>query len=1688
MLTDDQLLRDLAEQVSPPDVTALVRRLLRVPEVWEGLHQPGLVASLAAEHDLRSLLPGTVAAHALGLPSLCISTRVPATTTPGEPATSAAPTGLQTLGAKALELLRASESDGPASAEMILAEPDDWRSALACAWPHLPEPGATLQALIPDDNGLSLAANALLANLPDEGAAHTLQTAATVDAALLSRLVKLGEAAWVRVLSDSVSHSAVKRIRTSAAPEPTALLHSAVCHRARREHALARQALQQGWNEAQALAASIADELATLAEQESDPVTALSARQQALQIAGTPARRAAVACSLIDRKRPEEAVALLPAEPSSTEERIALGLAMIELGDPSLASAHLIAAAQSPMASLPAAWLERLEAALRSLGRIDLALHVSTALIARFPLDGHVRLQHAHLLLAAGHGDAAVSEASLALALGPDLPEARRTFASALQSAGRPGQALPHWQLLASHDATHDLDLARCALEAADLDTATHAVTRVFDREAPPPGAHVVLAEVLRLKGRVEEARTHLEQASALAPQDPEPWIALARLHELQDDHETAASILQSAVQLAPHCGPLYAALASWHKSQGRLSRALEAIEIALRLDASEAEWAVERGDLLRLLGRVREAMSVLSEALARKPGSLRARLGLALCCEVVGDVAQASHLLADLPSDANFDAHLLAGRVCTRAASEDLMPDLLARAKTHLQRALQANPADPQVHYWLAELHSLANETEAALRCHSRAAELASHADPSFQQEVLLALGRSAIAAGNNRLALRVLEEGRQRFPDSMAFLTSLSQAYQAAGRCQHALEVARQALAAHPDSPVALRGLARAAVSLGLWPEALQAYRTLAHIDPHAVDTWLEYAKAAHSAGEIGLARSALARALLAGRGMSSKIIATANILAEFGWQRTAQTALEHALSRAPGDASLLRHLALISEAQADAATAHRAWSALADVLPEDVTIMTHAAEASSRLGKRAAAIGFLQRAVALCPQNAEIQARLARVQRENGDLAASLKHYALAMQSAPDDIDLAIEAASTAVDQGALGDALSWLEQARAVEPNRYDATILLAECLLRLDRVTECRRELEALARRTALTARGAAILALARASSLGIAPALEAFRTACALPVSTASDAMWAARAALRLGQWSDAIRFSHVAVDAAGPSDKTESLLHLTTAMLHCLEVGWLLRSAEALEHMPHLEIDTAKIGPLLDQVAAHNAHTGRLHELRTRLLCFTASGNGIPSDAPALALIVHHLRLGKPAEAIRSLQGTASLGPEAAWTHLALGVAHEALSDGTQARAAFEQAALDALIQPVSSFLIGRTLQAEADIVRAIQAYNAAVAAWPNEPLWHHRLATLYLAADDLPTALPHLQQAAELAPDNASIALSLGRALRLDGQLSEAKAAYARALPAFPTDDVVWKEAGELALALGDAESAEAWFDRACTLSPSDARCLIGAARAAAALGKARLAVDRAQAAARLAPADPDVLLGLGEVLARLGKAEKALQAYDQALAHGNRFPITLARARLLVQMGRAGEAALEVKHLIDTQPDSDVAWAALAEACAAARHSDEALQAASRAVRLAPRSLAHRLLLSRLCREAGQLDRALKEIKEAQALQPADAAVWTELGSTYAARREMNQALESFQRAITLDPSSGKAHFLAGLMYKQLKAYAQAGRMFKKAVELNPKDSEAFHQLAAVNALELVHGALAHSAVTP
>jgi tetratricopeptide (TPR) repeat protein len=460
---------------------------------------------------------------------------------------------------------------------------------------------------------------------------------------------------------------------------------------------------------------------------------------------------------------------------------------------------------------------------------------------------------------------------------------------------------------------------------------------------------------------------------------------------------------------------------------------------------------------------------------------------------------------------------------------------------------------------------------------------------------------------------------------------------------------------------------------------------------------------------------------------------------------------------------------------------------------------------------------------------------------------------------------------------------------------------------------------------------------------------------------------------------------------------------------------------------------------------------------------------------------AAAQSLAIGYLIAGQPEAALQAIQSLHPATHMLDWRPLLRAVVLHQLTRTGEALEALEIGAQDPVIRPWADALAGKFYEAVGDRGAAVAAWNRALGARPQEAGWHHSLASLYLAGGSLDVALPHLQQAVEQAPGEMTYRLRLAKVLAGSGHGAEAVASYKLVLDRTepPLPDLL--EAGETALAAQSPEQAFEWFERAHAAAPQDPRGLVGSARAAMALGKNRKARERIDLALKAAPNDPEVRLGQGEILAMQRDHAAALQALDQirGLSGAARSRLIQAKSRSLMALGQ-GELAEQGLLTELEQADQDPGlWFPLAQIRQARGDMAAAAEAAVQAVRLAPLNPDYRLGLARICRQAGNLDRALDELGRARELAPTDPRVPLEQGAVYEDRRDYRHALEAFRRAIELDPRCTQAYFRSGLVLKMLKSYPQAGQMLKRAAELAPIDREVMHQLAAVRALELVHG---------
>jgi tetratricopeptide (TPR) repeat protein len=462
--------------------------------------------------------------------------------------------------------------------------------------------------------------------------------------------------------------------------------------------------------------------------------------------------------------------------------------------------------------------------------------------------------------------------------------------------------------------------------------------------------------------------------------------------------------------------------------------------------------------------------------------------------------------------------------------------------------------------------------------------------------------------------------------------------------------------------------------------------------------------------------------------------------------------------------------------------------------------------------------------------------------------------------------------------------------------------------------------------------------------------------------------------------------------------------------------------------------------------------------------------------------------LALSKLESSDPESALRVLAEAPEPLQAGPWSALIAGIAHLQLQRPAIARKAFGSIDKGTPLWPLAAFLTGKCWRQEGRPDEAINSWNSAVLAWPEESRWQSELALVYRQQGKPEAALPHLQTALEMAPDQHDLRLPLARTLFELGDLSGAINQYLQVLPQFEQDAEVITEIGQSLLAAGQFERAYDLFLQALEVKHDHLAAEVGAAQAAWHQGEVRLAEKHSAKAIRRNPRQPDLVRSLAEIKLQAGEANQVLALIEEAYGQTD-LPTDIARikASALFERGQAQDSINLLKKIVEQDPEDDQSWAALSQAYAGANQPGQAIDALRLALNLRPGYKPYRLELARLFRRTGQLDQALEELSSLQNEEPRDHDVPLEIGLVHQSRRQLQKALTAFQRSISLNESGAAAYFQAGMVLKSLKAYPQSVEMLEKAVSINPSDSEAMHQLAAVQALQLVHGGMQTTAVS-
>jgi TolB-like protein/Flp pilus assembly protein TadD len=283
---------------------------------------------------------------------------------------------------------------------------------------------------------------------------------------------------------------------------------------------------------------------------------------------------------------------------------------------------------------------------------------------------------------------------------------------------------------------------------------------------------------------QLEEVRSDIERALALAPDLPDAYLALGTFHYWgHRDYDSALKALDRAVELQPSNSDSRTARAAIYRRRGEWRRSLAEFERALELDPRNSLSSTEVGNTYLNLRRWSDGEHALTRALALDPNNINASFHLGVSyINGSGDIQRAKRLWEAEPKDATKGQVSPYGIVISQMIREDVYLDVLER---HFADALKASDATPT------------DTADGSLR------------KLKTRIGIQVLAGQSTAAKSKCEQTRVLLEAQRaERRPEDRTSVTELAWVYVCLGRNADALRVAREATEALPMEKDALFG----------------------------------------------------------------------------------------------------------------------------------------------------------------------------------------------------------------------------------------------------------------------------------------------------------------------------------------------------------------------------------------------------------------------------------------------------------------------------------------------------------------------------------------------------------------------------------------------------------------------------------------------------------------------------------------------------------------------------------------------------------------------------------------------------------------------------------------------------------------------------------------------------------------
>ncbi len=850
--------------------------------------------------------------------------------------------------------------------------------------------------------------------------------------------------------------------------------------------------------------------------------------------------------------------------------------------------------------------------------------------------------------------------------------------------------------------------------------------------------------------------------------------LAHAQAHVEAQAFEKAEIEFLNVLQIDPLQADAIAGLAIIYSDQGRLGRVFPFLSKARELQPDNLEVRIRLAKLYSAVGRFNDAREELLFVLGRRPQDPEAPVLLAETAMQPAEIAEARRRLQDLQGSS-------AASVAVALGMLDLRERKYSEAEAAFERARSLDPKFSTASFALGTLHWTRGDTA---RAEAELAKAASLAPMRSAQRIRFA--QFLQQAGKPDAARAALEEITTAVPDYLPARLMLAELAASRKDFDASLSDVGYVLARDAAHPDALLLGARVLLAQGESGKAVIELERAVKMYPRSAPMHHQLAVSYLSAGDVVKAVSSLNEAIALAPGSASSIMLLAEINLRQGNAHAATTALQQLVQQQPRLEQarlLLAHAYRVQRKFDDALAVYRELEKLTPGNPQTWLLMGMVLRQQE---KPAEARQAFNHALEVAPDFLPATELLVNLDLETKDFAAAKARINAQLVRNPDAPGANLILAKVQIAEGDTQAAEGTLLKVIRQQPELPMPYFLLARLYLTSNQQDKALANLEQAVAANPKSAESLMMIGVIHDQRKDYAAARDAYEKLLAINP-----------------------RFSAA----------LNNLAYLYSEHLNDLDRAYEMaqRARELLPREPHTA-DT--LGWILHKRGQY----------AWALSLLTESAGRLPDSAEVqYHLGMTHYMMGDEQAARTALERAVSLGDglreiEEARRSLSL-LALDPSAAGPEAKAMLEKM-VAARPDPVALIRLGSLYERSGEVERATSAYEAALAASPNNVRAAVGLVRLYRSQQQFAKALELAKTTRKLAPDDPDVAQSLGRLAFESGDHVWALSLLQEAARKKPRDPDTLFELAEAAYSVGQLSAAEKAMREALELNSGFSR----------------------------------------------------------------------------------------------------------------------------------------------------------------------------------------------------------------------------------------------------------------------